>query len=66
MKTNPVFNFSQVMCFDTPLHPEELLGVKRVVADKQSEAVADRGLSFVGFRLLHELFIERGRVETTW
>eukprot|EP00897_Mesotaenium_endlicherianum_P008582 jgi/Mesen1/7752/ME000407S06972 len=56
----------QVYCFSAPLQPSELAGVKRVVADKVSEGVCERGLTLTGFLYLHALFIERGRLETTW
>eukprot|EP00898_Chlorokybus_atmophyticus_P002225 jgi/Chlat1/3002/Chrsp2S04718 len=60
-------NEFQMICFDAPLQPDELDGVKRVVAEKMpSGAVTERGLALPGFLLLHALFIERGRIETTW
>lgn len=42
------------------------MGVKRVVQEKIPEGVNDRGLTLTGFLFLHALFIERGRLETTW
>ena len=30
------------------------------------EGVKELGLTFAGFLFLHALFIERGRIETTW
>ncbi|KAK9846318.1 hypothetical protein WJX81_001431 [Elliptochloris bilobata] len=63
-------NAFQVRCFAAPLQPEELAGVKRVVADKMKEGemrgVTAAGLTLPGFLFLHALFIERGRLETTW
>lgn len=41
-------------------------GVKKVVSEKLPEGVNDRGLTLSGFLSLHALFIERGRLETTW
>eukprot|EP00850_Spirogloea_muscicola_P009165 SM000051S17525 [mRNA] locus=s51:63093:67305:- [translate_table: standard] len=59
-------NDFQVQCFGAPLQAAELAGVKRVVQDKMSEGVNDKGLTLSGFLFLHALFIERGRLETTW
>ncbi|XP_042440640.1 mitochondrial Rho GTPase 1-like isoform X1 [Zingiber officinale] len=59
-------NNFQVRCFNAPLQPSEIVGVKRVVQEKIPEGVNDRGLTLTGFLFLHALFIERGRLETTW
>ncbi|GJP55606.1 hypothetical protein CLOM_g14555 [Closterium sp. NIES-68] len=59
-------NAFQVECFSVPLQPAELVGVKRVVAEKMVDGVAANGLTLTGFLFLHALFIERGRLETTW
>lgn len=56
----------QVKCFNAPLQPSEIVGVKRVVQEKLREGVNDRGLTLTGFLFLHALFIEKGRLETTW
>lgn len=56
----------QVKCFNAPLQPSEIVGVKRVVQEKLSEGVNERGLTLTGFLFLHALFIEKGRLETTW
>lgn len=42
------------------------MGVKRVVQEKLREGVDERGLTLTGFLFLHALFIEKGRLETTW
>lgn len=42
------------------------MGVKRVVQDKLAEGVNEHGLTLTGFLFLHALFIEKGRLETTW
>lgn len=42
------------------------MGVKRVVQEKLPEGVNERGLTLTGFLFLHALFIEKGRLETTW
>lgn len=63
----PPRDSSQVACFNTPLLPEEIAGVKKVVAEKLPAGVAPGvGLTVTGFLFLHALFIERGRIETTW
>ncbi|XP_021742480.1 mitochondrial Rho GTPase 1-like [Chenopodium quinoa] len=59
-------NDFQVKCFNAPLQPSEIVGVKRVVEEKLSEGVNERGLTLRGFLFLHALFIEKGRLETTW
>jgi Ras family protein T1 len=48
------------------LQPSEIIGVLKVVQDKLSEGVNERGLTLTGFIFLHALFIEKGRLETTW
>lgn len=59
-------NAFQVHCFNAPLQPEELAGVKDVVKEKIPEGIKNNGLILPGFLFLHALFIERGRLETTW
>ncbi|GAB4823148.1 hypothetical protein N2152v2_010194 [Parachlorella kessleri] len=59
-------NAFQVACFNAPLQPEELVGVKEVVSQGVKEGIRDGGLTLEGFVYLHALFIERGRLETTW
>ncbi|KAJ0054408.1 hypothetical protein Pint_03339 [Pistacia integerrima] len=59
-------NDFQVKCFNAPLQPAEIVGVKRVVQEKQLDGVNDLGLTLNGFLFLHALFIEKGRLETTW
>ncbi|GAB0495973.1 hypothetical protein MMPV_007283 [Pyropia vietnamensis] len=62
-------NAFQQMCFGVPLHKEELLGVKQVV---RSGCLTGSGLNSSdhltvdGFVFLHFLFIQKGRLETTW
>ena len=48
------------------MQPSEIEGVKRVVQEKLPEGVNERGLTVTGFLFLHALFIEKGRLETTW
>ncbi|KAJ6998381.1 hypothetical protein NC653_014544 [Populus alba x Populus x berolinensis] len=59
-------NDFQVKCFDAPLQPAEIVGVRRVVQEKKKEGVNDLGLTLEGFLFLHSLFIDKGRLETSW
>ncbi|WOG83693.1 hypothetical protein DCAR_0102870 [Daucus carota subsp. sativus] len=59
-------NDFQVKCFNAPLQPAEIVGVKKVVQEKVPEGVNDFGLTLTGFLFLHALFIEKGRLETIW
>ena len=43
-----------------------IVGVKKVVSEKLPEGVNEHGLTLTGFLFLHALFIEKGRLETTW
>ncbi|CAG8515241.1 11064_t:CDS:10 [Ambispora gerdemannii] len=59
-------NEFQRKCFNAPLQQQELEGVKVVVKDNEPSGVNDVGLTELGFLFLHKLFIQRGRLETTW
>ncbi|KAG2225317.1 hypothetical protein INT45_005561 [Circinella minor] len=59
-------NEFQRKCFNTPLQQHELAGVKEVVKEHEPAGVNDTGLTELGFAFLHSLFIQRGRLETTW
>ncbi|XP_077247688.1 mitochondrial Rho GTPase 1-like isoform X2 [Tasmannia lanceolata] len=59
-------NDFQVRCFNAPLQPAEIVGVKRVVQEKSPEGFNEHGLTLTGFLFLHAMFIEKGRLETTW
>ncbi|KAL5561667.1 hypothetical protein UlMin_031414 [Ulmus minor] len=59
-------NEFQVKCFNAPLQPSEIVGVKRVVQEKIQDGVNHLGLTVTGFLFLHAVFIEKGRLETTW
>ncbi|ORY98533.1 EF hand associated-domain-containing protein [Syncephalastrum racemosum] len=59
-------NEFQRKCFNTPLQQHELDGVKEVVKEHQPKGVNEVGLTEPGFAFLHMLFIQRGRLETTW
>ncbi|KAJ1719719.1 ERMES complex Ca(2+)-binding regulatory GTPase gem1 [Coemansia erecta] len=59
-------NEFQRQCFNTPLQNRELEGVKEIVKASRPDGVVEGGLNVEGFLYLHLLFIQRGRVETTW
>ncbi|KAI8968398.1 EF hand associated-domain-containing protein [Mycotypha africana] len=59
-------NEFQRKCFNAPLQPQELDGVKDVVREHEPAGVSEEGLTEIGFIFLHSLFIQRGRLETTW
>jgi len=60
-------NEFQVSCFNVKLKNEELMGVKNVVKENCEEGVSvNGGVTLPGFVFLHTLFIQKGRLETTW
>uniref|UniRef100_A0A7R9VF32 EF-hand domain-containing protein n=1 Tax=Chlamydomonas euryale TaxID=1486919 RepID=A0A7R9VF32_9CHLO len=59
-------NGFQELCFKVALQDDELQNLKHVVLAKMPNGVLDRGLTLEGFLFLHVLFIERGRLESTW
>ncbi|CAG8763401.1 18740_t:CDS:10, partial [Dentiscutata erythropus] len=59
-------NEFQRKCFNAPLQQQELEGVKEVVREHEPNGVNEVGLTELGFLFLHTLFIQRGRLETTW
>lgn len=61
-------NAFQYKCFNIHLAPDELDGVKKVVKESRPEdgLTADGFLSAEGFLYLHMLFVQKGRLETTW
>jgi len=59
-------NEFQRKCFNSPLQQQELEGVKNVVRENSTNGVNENGLTETGFLFLHKLFIQRGRLETTW
>lgn len=56
----------QRKCFDAPLQAQELEGIKEMVRQHSEGGVRDNGLTEEGFLYLHTIFIQRGRLETTW
>ncbi|KAJ9057018.1 ERMES complex Ca(2+)-binding regulatory GTPase gem1 [Entomophthora muscae] len=59
-------NGFQRKCFGSPLDRTELQEVKAVIAEQEPAGVTDKGLTVLGFLFLHGLFVQRGRLETTW
>jgi len=59
-------NKFQVECFNSPLQPAEVAGVKSVIAEHDLEGIKSNGITESGFLYLHKLFIQKGRLETTW
>ncbi|KIY71675.1 mitochondrial Rho GTPase [Cylindrobasidium torrendii FP15055 ss-10] len=59
-------NEFQRKCFDAPLQMQELEGIRGMVAEHAEGGVRDGGLTEDGFLYLHTIFIQRGRLETTW
>ena len=61
-------NEFQQECFGVPLKDDELQGVKQVVGEKgPTGGISDSGgLTLEGFVFLHTLFVQKGRLETTW
>lgn len=61
-------NDFQYKCFSVHLQPAELEGVKKVVKENRPTdgLNADDSLSVEGFIYLHTLFVQKGRLETTW
>lgn len=59
-------NAFQARCFGASLDPAELQGVKDVVKGNVENGLTEKGLTLTGFLFLHHLFIQKGRLETTW
>lgn len=64
--SNTEINAFQSKCFAAPLQQSELDGVKEVVRKVLPEGVHDGALTEEGFQVLHTIFIQKGRLETTW
>lgn len=57
----------QIRCFGSPLQLQELEGIKDMVRRELGiEGVHNDGLTELGFLYLHTIFIQKGRLETTW
>lgn len=62
MSSDPI----QRKCFDAPLQLQELEGIREMVTQHADGGVREGGLTEAGFLYLHTIFIQRGRLETTW
>ncbi|KZT55454.1 mitochondrial Rho GTPase [Calocera cornea HHB12733] len=56
----------QIKCFSQPLQAQERAGIFEMVAQGIPDGIRDDGITEPGFLFLHTLFIQRGRLETTW
>ncbi|WVO22785.1 mitochondrial Rho GTPase 1 [Cryptococcus decagattii] len=63
-------NQFQQKCFSTPLQSQELDGILEIVRSYDPYAVqplpSSKGITELGFLYLHTMFIQQGRMETTW
>lgn len=59
-------NTFQMNCFDNPLQSKELECVKEIISEADPKGISPYGLTLSGFLTLHLLFVQRGRLETTW
>jgi len=57
---------SKIECFGAPLQRSELENIKKNVLETDQTGVIDNGLTESGFLCLQVLFIQKGRMETTW
>jgi len=56
----------QRIVFDAPLQQQELEGIKAMVREHSTNGATEQGITEAGFLYLHTMFIQRGRLETTW
>lgn len=56
----------QKRCFGTPLQAAELEGLKEILREASTQGLRGDAITEAGFLYLHQLFIQRGRIETTW
>lgn len=58
----------QRRCFGSPLQQQELEGIKDLIQRELplDAGVRGGGITELGFLYLHTVFIQRGRLETTW
>lgn len=59
-------NEFQKRCFKNSLPQQGLQEVKNIIKKNMKEGVTDIGVTLEGFLFLHNLFIQKGRQETTW
>jgi len=56
----------QKFAYDAPLQPQALDSVKIIIQRNCVDGVFNNGITLYGFLVLHTLFIQRGKHETTW
>ena len=56
----------QRRCFRQPLQKTDIQGVKETIMEGFPEGVTPLGITEAGFVHLNKMFIQRGRLETTW
>jgi len=75
-------NEFQTLCFNTPLQSQEIAALKKVLSELDADSVSEEGITEIGiplvkltyinmynpagFLCLHLMFVQRGRLETTW
>lgn len=59
-------NAFQRRCFNASLQPQILEDVKNLIRKNTNDGLENNCITLSGFILLHCLFIQRGRHETTW
>ena len=60
-------NEFQKKCFNKTLSIDEISAIKETVREQLPEGVIpEKGISEAGFLVLNRLFVQRGRLETTW
>ena len=64
--TDDDLNAFQEKCFNNPLQKAELNGIKEAVVAQNTKYLVNDLLTLDGFLYLNKMFIQRGRVETTW
>ncbi|XP_059480371.1 mitochondrial Rho GTPase isoform X1 [Neocloeon triangulifer] len=60
------FNAFQMHCFNEPLDPNTINGLKSIIDSSISNGLKYNSITKSGFLFLHCTFIRRGRSETTW
>ncbi|XKL68174.1 hypothetical protein PGB90_003665 [Kerria lacca] len=60
-------NLFQKRCFDTPLRKEVMQDIKTIINKNISDGLSTNNtITLSGFLFLHNLFMQRGRSQTTW
>ncbi|XP_065199463.1 mitochondrial Rho GTPase isoform X2 [Planococcus citri] len=60
-------NLFQKRCFDTPLRKEAMQDIKTIISKNINGGISSNNMiTLAGFLFLHNLFMQRGRSQTTW